>query len=61
MTNAAKLDTHARLPLDASPAATPTMFDSAMPTLKNRSGYFLPNHSVYVELCTSPSTTTTSG
>src|SRR3954469_17324330 len=59
--NAAKLDTHARLPVSASPAAMPTMSDSAMPTLKNRSGYFLPKNSVYVELWTSPSTTTTSG
>src|SRR5262249_39689844 len=37
-----------------------TRFDSAMPTLKNRSGNFLAKKSVRVELCTSPSTTTTS-
>src|SRR6516165_9556941 len=39
----------------------PTRFDSAMPTLKKRSGNFLAKKSVRVELCTSPSTTTMSG
>src|SRR5262249_53499931 len=43
------------------PAATPTRFDSAMPTLKKRSGNFLAKKSVRVELWTSPSSTTTSG
>src|SRR5262245_56546517 len=61
MTNAAKLDTQARLPDDASPPEMPTMFDSAMPTLKNRCGNFFAKCSVRVELCTSPSTTTRSG
>src|SRR5262249_46150931 len=35
-------------------------FDSAMPTLKNRSGNFLAKYSVRVELFTSPSSTTMS-
>src|SRR5262245_2663166 len=61
MTKAAKLATQGRLPDDARPPATPTRFDSAMPTLKNRCGNFLANSSVRVELCTSPSTTTPSG
>ncbi len=55
---AAKLAITLVLPDDASPAAIPTRLLSAMPMLKNRSGYFLPNHSVRVELPTSPSTTT---
>ena len=37
MMNAAKLDGQARLPQLARPPATPTRFDSAMPTLKKRS------------------------
>src|SRR3982750_2574078 len=61
MMKAAKLDTHARLPAPARPAATPTRFDSAMPTLKKRWGNFLAKCSVRVELWTSPSTTTTAG
>src|SRR5438128_9843527 len=60
MTKQAKLASQARLPEPASPAATPTRFDSAMPTLKKRSGNFLAKCSVRVELCTSPSTTTRS-
>src|SRR5262245_33098195 len=61
MTKAAKLAHQACLPDDASPAAIPTMFDSAMPTLKKRSGNFLAKCSVRVELFTSPSTTTSAG
>src|SRR5262249_38238892 len=61
MTKQAKLASQARLPDDASPAATPTRFDSAMPTLKKRSGNFLAKCSVRVELLTSPSRTTISG
>src|SRR6266851_9991068 len=61
MTKQAKLDNQARFPAEASPAATPTRFDSAMPTLKKRSGNFLAKCSVRVELCTSPSMTTISG
>src|SRR6516164_7205026 len=56
MTKAAKLAHQARFPDDARPAATPTRLDSAIPTLKNRPGYFLPKISVRVELPTSPST-----
>ena len=59
--NAAKLAITLVLPDDASPAATPTRLLSAMPMLKNRSGCFLPNHSVRVELLTSALTTTISG
>src|SRR6266550_4507425 len=59
--NAAKLASHACLPAAARPLATPTRFDSAMPTLKKRSGNFLAKKSVRVELCTSPSRTTMSG
>src|SRR5687767_5118954 len=55
---AAKLATTGTLPLAARPAATPAMLLSAMPTLKKRSGWSCPNHSVRVELLTSPSTTT---
>src|SRR5262245_33129465 len=57
----AKLATHDRLPDAARPLAMPTRFDSAMPTLKKRSGNFFMKKSVRVELCTSPSSTTTSG
>src|SRR5437763_1398207 len=57
----AKLASHARLFELAKPAATPTRFDSAMPTLKKRCGNFLAKCSVRVELLTSPSQTTTSG
>src|SRR5947209_3808144 len=60
MMKQAKLETQARLPAPARPLATPTMSDSAMPTLKKRSGNFLAKKSVRVELCTSPSTTTMS-
>ena len=58
---AAKLAITLVLPDDARPAATPTRLLSAIPMLKNRSGCFLPNHSVRVELLTSASTTTMSG
>src|SRR3954452_15612258 len=61
MTNAAKLATRLVLPALARPPATPTRLLSAIPMLKKRSGYFLPNHSVRVELLTSASTTTRSG
>src|SRR6516225_3513316 len=61
MMKQAKLLSQARLPDAARPPATPTRFDSAMPTLKKRSGNFLAKKSVRVELCTSPSTTTMSG
>src|SRR5262249_29551273 len=61
MMKQAKLASQARLPELARPPATPTKFDSAMPTLKKRSGNFLAKKSVRVELCTSPSTTTISG
>src|SRR5215471_6447034 len=61
MTKQAKLDSQARFPELARPPAMPTKFDSAMPTLKKRSGNFLAKKSVRVELCTSPSTTTISG
>src|SRR5579864_8775912 len=61
MTKQAKLESQARLPELAMPAATPTRFDSAMPTSKNRSGYFSAKYSVRVELPTSPSRTTISG
>src|SRR5438046_5677499 len=60
MMKQAKLETQARLPAPARPLAMPTMSDSAMPTLKKRSGNFLAKKSVRVELCTSPSTTTMS-
>src|SRR5262249_51536121 len=59
--NAAKLAIKLILPELARPPATPTRLLSAIPTLKNRSGYFLANHSVRVELLTSPSITTRSG
>src|SRR5262249_48691759 len=58
--NAAKLAITLVFPEDARPAAMPTRLLSAIPMLKNRSGNFLPNHSVLVELLTSASTTTTS-
>src|SRR3954465_6012811 len=57
----AKLAMTGVLPQLARPPAMPTRLLSAMPMLKNRSGCFLPNHSVRVELETSASTTTTSG
>src|SRR4051812_6138700 len=57
----AKLAMTGVLPQLARPPATPTRLLSAMPMLKNRSGCFLPNHSVRVELETSASTTTISG
>src|SRR5205807_10372991 len=60
MMKQAKLASQARLPDDAKPADTPTRFDSAMPTLKKRSGNFLAKCSVRVELFTSPSRTTMS-
>src|SRR5947209_7762154 len=60
MMNAAKEASQDRLPDDASPAATPTRSDSAMPTLKKRGGNFFAKMSVRVELLTSPSTTTMS-
>src|SRR5436305_8006643 len=44
----------------ARPPAIPTRLLSAIPMLKKRSGCFLPNHSVRVELLTSASTTTRS-
>src|SRR6267378_2016950 len=56
----AKLDSQERLPQQARPAAMPTRSDSAIPTLKKRSGNLLAKKSVRVELWTSPSTTTTS-
>src|SRR3954451_22199569 len=58
---AAKLEIRLILPELARPPAIPTRLLSAIPMLKKRSGYFLPNHSVRVELETSASTTTTSG
>src|SRR5919112_308743 len=61
MMNAAKLAITGVLPEEARPPAIPTRLLSAIPMLKKRSGYFLPNHSVRVELETSASTTTTSG
>src|SRR5512132_496057 len=61
MTNAAKLAIRLILPELARPPAIPTRLLSAIPMLKKRSGYFLPNHSVRVELLTSPSTTIRSG
>src|SRR2546426_12337302 len=61
MTKQAKLASQARLLEAARPDATPTRFDSAMPTLKKRCGNFLAKCSVRVELWTSPSTTTMSG
>src|SRR5713101_3142016 len=61
MTKQAKLASQARLPELARPPAMPTRLDSAMPTLKKRSGNFLAKSSVRVELWTSPSTTTISG
>src|SRR5438094_9194864 len=60
MTKQAKLDSQDRFPQQARPAAMPTRSDSAMPTLKKRSGKFLAKKSVRVELWTAPSTTTTS-
>src|SRR5439155_24290318 len=59
MMKAAKLAHQACLPDEANPAVIPTRFDSAMPTLKKRSGNFFAKISVRVELLTSPSTTTT--
>src|SRR6266542_6112231 len=61
MAKAAKLASQARLPEAANPLAALTRFDSAMPTLKKRSGNFLAKKSVRVELWTSPSRTTMSG
>ena len=61
MMNAAKLAITLVLPDAANPDAIPTRLLSAMPMLKKRSGYFLPNHSVRVELLTSASTTTRLG
>src|SRR5580693_2055435 len=61
MMNAAKLAITLVLPDAANPDAIPTRLLSAMPILKKRSGCFLPNHSVRVELLTSASTTTTLG
>src|SRR4051794_38367695 len=61
MMKVAKLDTQAFLPEAARPPAMPTMFDSAMPALKNRLGNFLADRAVRVELLTSPSTTTICG
>src|SRR5581483_2513024 len=61
MMKQAKLAAQTCLPDDARPPATPTRFDSAMPTLKKRSGNFLAKCSVRVELWTSPSTTTICG
>src|SRR5436190_689793 len=58
--NAAKLASQARLPEAARPLAALTRFDSAIPTLKKRSGNFLAKKSVRVELWTSPSRTTMS-
>src|SRR5262245_9408671 len=60
MAKAAKLASQARLSEAASPLAALTRFDSAMPTLKKRSGNFLAKKSVRVELWTSPSSTTMS-
>src|SRR5262245_61754420 len=60
MAKAAKLASQARLSEAASPLAVLTRFDSAMPTLKKRSGSFLAKKSVRVELWTSPSSTTMS-
>src|SRR5207248_3231165 len=50
------LNEHAKgiLPSSASPAATPIMFDSAMPTSKNRSGYFAAKSSTFVEFLRQP-------
>src|SRR5438874_12595667 len=55
------LNEHANgiLPSNASPAATPIMFDSAMPTSKNRSGYFAAKSSTFVEFFRSPVSATT--
>src|SRR5436309_831368 len=61
MRKQAKLAAQARLPEAARPLARLTRFDSAMPTLKKRSGNFFAKCSVRVELFTSPSTTTISG
>ena len=60
MMKQAKLASQDRFPHEANPAAIPTRSDSAMPTLKKRSGNFLAKKSVRVELWTSPSRTTTS-
>ena len=61
MRKQAKLAAQARLPEAAMPAAALTRSDSAMPTLKKRSGNFLAKKSVRVELWISPSSTTMSG
>ena len=58
---AAKLAIRLVLPALARPPAIPTRLLSEIPMLKKRSGCFLPNHSVRVELLTSPSSTTRSG
>src|SRR5208283_5031082 len=59
--NAAKVDTKGIFPLQAKPNAEPTIFCSAMYISKNRSGKAFLNSSEYVELLTSPSSTTISG
>src|SRR3989304_1240937 len=48
-------------PTVARPAATPTMFCSAMPISKKRSGYARANASAFVEVARSASRTRTSG
>src|SRR5436190_18265143 len=49
------------LPVSASPAATPTMFDSAMPRLNARSGCALANFAVIVDFERSASSVTMRG
>src|SRR6185503_15700224 len=54
----AKLAAKGIFPASASPAATPTMFPSAMPSWKKRVGYLSANAFVLVELARSASSTT---
>jgi hypothetical protein len=59
--NAPNVAANAVLPIACSPVCTPTMHCSAMYIWKKRSGATASASSVYVELPTSPSSTTTSG
>ena len=56
----AKLHGNGSLPANASPAAVPTMFTSAMPISKKRSGNFLAEELHFVDLERSASRTTIS-
>src|SRR5688572_6647927 len=61
VTKHAKLAQNGVKPASAMPAATPTMFPSAMPSWKKRFGNASPNFLVWTELARSASRTTTFG